>query len=131
MMDCLTQNIFDLQAPHEYRCQVLHYRNQHSFLLVRAVNDANRDELYFYFLEVEYFEGPMRWQGANFYRTTDDEQIKLLENINVDVELFLETSNLFVVESNGFKVKILATSAGKTDDISGSFPHLVKERPEM
>jgi hypothetical protein len=73
----------------------------------------------------------MRWQGADFFRATDDEQIELLEDINVDVELFLKTSNLFIVKGNGFKVKILATSAGKTDDISGSFPHLVKGISEI
>ena len=111
-MEYSTRNIFKLENPQAYSCEILSYHRQHSDLFLKANHLSNPDKYWFEFTALEYFEGPVGWRGADFCIATTDECIKLLRNLKLDINLYLETYSLFVVlASSGFEVKMLAQRA--------------------
>lgn len=76
---------------------------------------------------VEYFEGPMGWQGADFCTTTSHEHTVLLHKLKLDVELYLKNSHLYIVETSSFMVKIIANSVSESEDITKNFPYVYQE----
>lgn len=128
-------NIFHIADPQTYICTVWSYRASHSTLLVRAdKNKFGNETLYLSFTGVLYFEGPLKWMGAEFNNGAVDECIKLLHRQGLksipDNEL-LDRFGLFVVElPNSEFVKILASKRiEKTSNIPPDFPWLIEPSP--
>ena len=120
-------NILDLVNPDIYNCIVWSYRVSLSRLLVR-VDEGEFDKNFFYliFEEVLYFEGPLRWGGANFCLGTDEECVKILHRRGLngipEGEL-LNLYSLFIVElPDSEVVKIVASNnIYRTSDIPQDF----------
>ncbi len=73
------QNIFNITAPENYRCQMLHYHNRLSRLYL-SVFQGKRElpSFYLLFSDVGYLDCPMSWQGAHFDIAPEEECIRLL-----------------------------------------------------
>lgn len=103
-----------------YECRVWEYHCAgHSQLYIR-VNKAHQysNSFMILFSGVEYFEGPMRWKGANFKAATNEECSTLLRCIDplvpdeIDVpQIKAEDYRLFMQVSDNCVVKIVAKSA--------------------
>lgn len=126
-MSYTAENIFDLVDPSAYGCRVASYHRTHSTLLIVAAHPERYQSqiIHLNFLGVMYFEGPMKWQGADFCLETTDECAKLLQKLGEDVDLYLKRTSLYVVELPNLKVKILAKRGNKTEHVlrhpEGSF----------
>jgi hypothetical protein len=77
-------NILKLPHPELAYCRVEGYRKSHSFMEIKVnyKDDLERDTAVFLQLPgVEYFEGPMIWQGANFRLASSADCLKLLHQL--------------------------------------------------
>jgi hypothetical protein len=126
-MCCSSRNIFNIENPQTYFCTVWSYLVNHSMLLVR-IDKGELDNGIFYlcFELVQYFEGPLRWKGADFCVGASDECIELLHKTGsrgISEDYLLDQFSLFVVELPNFEmVKILAARrANKTQNIPPLF----------
>lgn len=63
-MNLTYMDLSELSNPDQYLCRVSMYRIGHSELYIR-ISKAD-DIRYMCFGSVHYYQGPMRWQGANF-----------------------------------------------------------------
>ena len=130
------ENVLDLENPENYSCRIWSYSPGHSMLFVHLKeNDGTKTSphLYLVFDNVQFFEGPMWWQGANFCTSTLYDYAKLNFAVHIPEELseaFIQEvvdkmdsqkspSHLFTLSVNDkIQVRILASSAGLTDDLS-------------
>src|SRR5687767_7836439 len=102
----------DITDPQSYVCRVLGYIRSLSQLYVKAESTATTatQPLILAFESVQYFEGPMRWQGLDFRLGSVDERINLLQGGWIDVgewlEKFADEHLLFVLERPKYRVQI-------------------------
>jgi len=120
-------NIFGIENPEAYFCQVWRYHRSHSRLLIRCYKDKfYNEEFYLLFGMVMYIEGPLSWQSADFCIGDSAECVNLLHPRGfeeIPEEGLLKTYRLYVVDlSDGRVVKILAAShTEKTTSIPPDF----------
>lgn len=125
-MEIFSRNIFGLDVPQNYYCDIKGYRHNHSMMLVRVGKDElDINPFFITFLEVLYFEGVFQWKGADFRIASANELKKLLRQLgyrNKSLLVLLRHHKLFIVETEtGLKIKILASEAEKSSDIPGGF----------
>jgi hypothetical protein len=81
-MPALANNVFGIANPETYICRVASYRAGHSVMCVHVHRHSQStlpyDEFFLLFDFVQYFEGPMWWNGANFCTSTPEECLQLL-----------------------------------------------------
>jgi hypothetical protein len=125
--------------PQNYFCTVLGYIRGHSQLYVKAQNTVTTTDrpLVLAFEAVQYFEGPMRWQGLDFHLGSIDERIDLLQGGWIDVgrwlEKFADDHLLFVWERPKYRVRIFSATfhIGTTEpQIHLVYPDLPKDNRE-
>jgi len=118
-----SKNIFNIENPEAYFCTVWSYLASHSMLLIRVdKGELDQEIFYLYFELVQYFEGPLKWKGANFCIGASDECIRLLHRKGFEglpQNYLLDQFSLFVVELPNLElVKILAARrAHKTENL--------------
>ncbi len=109
----------DINNPLSYQCLVYSYRAGHSQLDIRVDKLGEFGSAKAFFLifgEVEYFEGPVLWQGVNFELGSSEECERLLRcNLNYpsNEEVSLEGFRLFQVKTDSCLIKIIARYIGK------------------
>ena len=123
------QNIFEIDNPDEYLCRVHMYQKSHSWLSIEAHRKIANEykPIFMKFGAVRYFEGPMWWEGANFYIASLAEYIELLgkfeDQMIINAYASLQSQNpekdmaghLFVAKTNSAVVKIVADLLTLTD----------------
>jgi hypothetical protein len=119
-------NYFSITDPDSYGCGVYKYVASLSVLHIRVVNSTKPPNLfYIVFYPVEYFSGPMYWQGANFQLAPDEECLMILsrlerykgtlpEKLLIDEEHKLK---LFTVKSPRNTIQIVAKEAKTHNEI--------------
>jgi hypothetical protein len=74
-----TTNIFGIAEPEKYVCFVTSYIPSHSQLEIGIKLPETPEFVYYLgFQAVEYFEGPLSWEGADFSRGDPNECVRLL-----------------------------------------------------
>ncbi len=88
------------------------------------------DTFYLLFTGVQYFEGPLSWNGAGFQLGTSDESLALLQKRpairklpETDLQTMINTTKLFKFESQDH-VRILAGAIHPSKDIPPGFAWL-------
>jgi hypothetical protein len=130
-------NIFQISDAQAYQCKMKGYFAGHSQMYIEAslVPVETRKPLFLAFEAVLYFEGPVRWRGANFRYGTPDETaaiVALLSKAGVissDTDYqdyLLRKHRLFLVDSIDVKVKILAGDAYRISEC----PQISVEAPK-
>jgi hypothetical protein len=120
-MTTQSDNIFNLPDPDRWVCKIREYEWGHSQLRLTLEDPEQHRTLYLSFVGVDYHEGPIVWQGANFRRTSDDECLEILRRTDAN-DRFSDRSllgdfALFTVDIVGAKspvvqVKIVAAPGG-------------------
>jgi hypothetical protein len=133
IMNPKSKNYFNLPESNKYACAVWSYNVSLGLLSIKAVNRTRTDEVWWLtFLNVNYFEGPMMWFGADFEIGTADETLALCHKIGITRnnyhtdEMFLKNKVLFKVtfevnnsDSNSVgEVRILAIKATASQEKS-------------
>lgn len=71
-------NIFALDDPEKYNCMVERFVVGHAQMNIRIFHQTDNKYFRAWFINVEYFAGPIRWEGANFCLATSQECLSLL-----------------------------------------------------
>lgn len=90
-METVVKELSHIQNPDQYYSAIHLYYVGHSMLLVQA--DKGKEFgpdrlLYLTFVNVVFFEGPLQWQGVDFYPGTADECAEILDRIGMNEKLF-------------------------------------------
>jgi hypothetical protein len=107
---------FSIPNAAKYVCIVWHYQVAHSTMIVR-IQDPQTEEIYWVsFLAVQYYDGPMRWQGANFSVEESIETLTLLRektgfHLDMSDEDLENEFQLFTVNCKDYQVRVLAKKA--------------------
>lgn len=120
--------VFDIQAPQLYRCQVYRYFNGLSRLYLSVFKPhQNIPSFFLLFSDVGYFEGPVNWQGVDFYIAPAQECIDLMLKTGMVGEAILQfpdayasitdSARLFVVDTPASRIKVIASSASILESI--------------
>lgn len=72
-------NIFGIQRPEMMACMVTEYKWNRQVLTVKLKRDQSPEVFYLRFTRVEFFAGPMMWQGADFHIGNDADCLELLQ----------------------------------------------------
>src|SRR5688572_16716195 len=73
------------EALREYQCKVSSYAESLSMLVIRIHHAQIASSVWnLTFIAVHYFEGPIRWKGANFETASDEVSIEVLRNVYPD-----------------------------------------------
>jgi len=132
-------NIFELDDPQKQYCWVISYVDDMPEIIigVREAGKSFQDTIFLRFVGVEYFEGQMKWVGANFQIGSIQERNDLMHSYASwpnDVEIpedrlisvrdeetllsHFENHSLYKVKSlQGFEIKIVANQAFKTTNL--------------
>jgi hypothetical protein len=101
----------------KYSCVFWGFSAHHSRLYIRLYSSETKpdDHMYLEFHSVSYFQGPMRWTGANFRFGTRDEFVKVINSGIVElsedvIDHYLNSYRLFLIEQPSFTIKIVAWS---------------------
>jgi len=122
-------NIFKLEAPKLYRCNVHLYNSNLSQLHIRVFRGLNTTpNFYLLFTDVGYFEGPMNWQNADFTRESGEAclalmlQTGMVQNINLDDpdtrQALAEAAFLYTVKTSTTTIRIIAGSAVRLTELA-------------
>ena len=126
-MSDLIENYFKLERPDQYLCEVQRYGIGHSQMAVYAYPPADIGQaLAIGFSDVKYFECPIFWRGANFFRKDPTEYFEFLVKLGYEEESQrLQWAGYYLFEAPMFphrepakeeltahRVRILAGSAG-------------------
>lgn len=125
------QNVFDIVRPDLYHCRVTKYEQGHSvmYIALRTQEIGFDPHFYLMFEDVQYFEGPMMWEGANFCTASLEEYGVYLEKIQqrekvVDSQtsLLLDfqmpiPGRLFVVNTPNLQIKLISSIVSLTDSL--------------
>lgn len=125
-------NLFHFDEPNNYFCLVVNYFLDLPQLVieVRKLDSPEfRPDSYIIFTDIEYFEGPLKWIGANFSMGAQKELEKMMNKIKAwpdnstrthpmltfgDEDLFLKSHNLYETKSlRGTLIRIVAAGASK------------------
>lgn len=121
-------NIFDLETPQLYRCNVFRYNSGLSRLYIRVFKGRNEaPSFYLFFSDVGYFAGPMNWQSADFHIAPAEECLALMRDAGM-VEDFLlgdeetrqalaEAAHLYRVRTAHTMVQLIAGEAVMLQDL--------------
>ena len=112
-------NIFNIETPQIYRCNVYRYHSGLSKLYIRMFKGmAEAPAFYIFFADVGYFEGPMNWKGVNFHRASSDTCLDLMVSVGLVEDFYLndpdtrvalaESTHLYMVQTPHTIVKIIA-----------------------
>lgn len=118
----MTDNVFNIDNPKLYVCNVYKYDSNLSKLYIRVFKGrSTQASFYLFFSDVGYFEGPMNWQGAEFRTASTEACFTLMRNAGVvepsylddpDMQAALaEAAHLYEVETLHSTVRIIAGSA--------------------
>jgi hypothetical protein len=115
------ENIFGIEQADTCQCAVWYYSVSLSVLYLHLAYEksARGSPSYICFLDVKYFDGPMRWVGANFRVDSSDEYAAVWRKFGaMDAEREIEVVHqmrkiysLYTVNLPCTKVRILAGSA--------------------
>lgn len=122
-------NIFKLDTPKLYRCNVYRYNSNLSQLHIRVFRGLNTTpNFYLLFTDVGYFEGPMNWQNADFTRESGEACLDLMleagmvQNINLDDpdtrQALAEAAYLYIVKTSHTTIRIIAGSAVRLTELA-------------
>ena len=117
-----------IHSPETRYCTVWKYVVQHSEMAVQIRSDLDETsttkKLFWVFQGVLLYQGPLKWQGADFHLSSDNDCMKLLIQLNPKIkypELLISEGrcNLFRFSDriSGFDVNILASTVIKTEHI--------------
>lgn len=123
-------NYFNLPDPENWGCQVWGYLKSHSVLIIQLQADSETS-CFLEFAAVEYFEGSIVWQGANFSLAPPDECLRIIRRTgrfnSISDDYLLSHLRLFTVNSDSESpIKILAANGM----VSDSYAKLFKFRVE-
>jgi hypothetical protein len=119
-------NVFNLNNPDGLFCDVARYSTGFGTLALRVdqeVGDEGQHEFlcWIYFNNVGYFQGPLRWKGANFFIASSEEDLRLRYQLGYHLylkeEMILQIGKLYKVKHNtpwldvSLEIKILASMA--------------------
>ncbi len=121
-------NIFALQGAAMYRCQVYRYFNGLSRLYLSVFKPYQQVPFcYILFSDVGYFEGPMSWESADFFKAPPEQCIDLMLKTGLIGEAIFtfpdayasitETMNLYSVRTPHKPIRIIAGGAIRMDSI--------------
>jgi hypothetical protein len=125
-MNLPNYQILDVTDPQKYYYAVWGYSASHSLMAVRAIKESSETRQIFYmiFETVQYFEGPMRWEGC-FRVGNADECLRLLRSVkgfnNISEDYLLSKFRLFqTIVLGQVEVKIVAQNAYilKSEDVA-------------
>ncbi len=106
-----TKNVFGIENPHTYYCQVVNYHVGHSEMRI-SLRYGDLDKVSYLFLAgVMYFEGTPSWSGANFTTAPQSQCVALLAKIVKDKELVEDIADhtyLYLIDIPDGQIKILA-----------------------
>jgi hypothetical protein len=114
---------FGLSDAANYKCTVESFAISHAQLLVRAYNPILEDRKYLHFIDVHYFDGPIRWQGLT--TSTDDvsnmaislwHQLQPNANERAIDYFSSQYSKLYVISAAPLTIRILAASSIRISD---------------
>lgn len=78
----MISSVFDIANPQEYACVVRKYSAGHSALHIQAVSNFKPPDIfYMVFYPVEFFSGPMTWQGVDFQIGSAEETLEIFNRI--------------------------------------------------
>jgi hypothetical protein len=128
-------NIFAIEKPQSCMCKVNGYLPAHSLMYIEIVENTSEESVTFClaFESVQYFEGPLSWQGASFRLGTQHEKLSMVELLKRSdpgksadyYNHLLQRYDLFVLEESFAKVQIFAANASRESQcpqISMIFP---------
>jgi hypothetical protein len=109
-MERVVKELGHIENPKQYYSAIHLYYVGHSMLLVQA--DKGKESgpdrlLYLTFTNVVFFEGPLQWQGVDFYLGTSDECTEMLNRIGLDKRTF-DLYRLFKIKLEKGFINIVA-----------------------
>jgi|GEM_PF-2095778 hypothetical protein len=113
------ENFFKVPVPDNVACQVMEYHWGRATLLVRLRRQNSPEVQYIRFSGVEYFAGPMVWNGAAFDLRDPEECLNVLRDAGrvndlVDVEqLVTHGLHLYTVTLPQTLVCVVAKQASR------------------
>lgn len=123
-------NIFGIETPQLYSCNVFRYHSGLSRLYIRVFKGKNEaPSFYLFFSDVGYFEGPMNWQSIDFQQATADECLSLMQQTGMVEDFMLddeETRNALAEAIHLYRVKTPHTIV----QIIGGEAVILKELPD-
>ncbi len=126
-------NAFNIANPERCTCRVMDYRFNDSSMVIRVLQPTFSDQkvtLYLLLQGVQYFEGPVGWEGANFQTETPEACLDLFRKVgrysDYDDAVLMKMFRLFRVPilSPGAQqtaVRIIAASGLLTQESKGTF----------
>lgn len=125
-MEHVVKELSHVKNPKQYYSAVHLYHSGHSMILVQADKGkefgANR-LLYLTFINVLFFEGPLQWQGVDFYLGTSGECAEILDHIGLDPKVF-DLYRLFKIKLAKCYVNIVASRVYCSDRPPQEISHL-------
>src|SRR5690606_22753871 len=112
----VTQNIFSIDNPENYACVIRKYVVGQSVMHIEVVSNFKPPNIfYLVFYPVEYFCGPITWQGVNFEIASSEACLKVISQLerydNIPDEKLMEdpySLKLYQVKTDRNTIQILA-----------------------
>lgn len=103
-------NLLGIQNPALYRCEVIAYDCDSSELKIAVYRmTSTLPEFHVHFSGVSFFRGEMSWTNAKFETLSEMYLRHFAENQKLDFDKLPNGSCLYVVQSQGNRVRIIAT----------------------
>jgi hypothetical protein len=123
-----TELLSGMDHPELYYCTVWEFTVHHAEMVLQIRSDLNEitttKKLFWIFQRVMYYQGPLKWYGADFHLGSDSECMKLIAQLEPkvarpDVLLDMGLCNLFKFNDSatGLDVNILAGGAIKAENL--------------
>lgn len=123
-------NIFEIEHPKIYRCNVLRYDSGLSRLYIRVFKGMSvAPSFYLFFSDVGYFEGPVNWEGVGFNIESSEKCLSLMVDTGMVRDIMLddpdtrlalaEAAQLYTLQTPHSTIRIVAGSAVKMDKLPG------------
>lgn len=119
-MEDTQDNYFGLAQPELWFCKIRHYGMGHSNMEIGIYNSKTEENKYCHFVGVEYFEGSLAWQGANFRIGSSKSCLEIMrrttDSDRQNDEDILSVAKLFIAEIvntnvSDLGISIIATGA--------------------
>ena len=114
-------NIFSLDDPRQYNCMVESFVIGHAEMYIRVSHRTDNKYFRVWFVMVEYFSGPIRWESANFCLATSQDCLALLRDHiprldSLNDDFLTDNFKLYKVPLPKQDIEIIAAAAGISDE---------------